>query len=142
MQSIRQSLSLASAVIMAAFAAVSVQAQTANVAVPFSFNVAGKTFPPGNYRICRNDAGDSVTLVAKGSSQSFTSLIGPGALNPWEHKIALKFDEVGQEHLLQSIEFGPKVTSNLDRKTLASERARAASIVQIEIQANSLRHGE
>jgi hypothetical protein len=144
MQSIRHSFALAPAVMMAALAATpaQAQAQTATVTVPFSFNAAGKTFPAGEYKIARNDADDLVTLYVMGSSQSFSSLIGPGSPDPWEHKIALRFDEVGQAHLLQSIEFGPMITSKLDKKTLATERARGASIAQVEIQASSPRRGQ
>jgi hypothetical protein len=111
---------------MAAAVAVSpAVAQTTSVNVPFSFNAAGKTFPAGAYWVSRDDQAESVTLIAKGSPQSFTSLIGPGAANPSENKIALSFDQVGQTHFLQSIQFGTKTTGRLDKKALESERVSA-----------------
>jgi hypothetical protein len=127
MQSIRRRIAFVPALIMAAAFAVSpAVAETTSVKVPFSFNVAGEAFPAGDYWIQRDDLGDSVTLAAKGSSQHFTSLIGPGAPPPWEHKVALNFDLVGKTHLLESIQYGTLITGRLDKKALESERGSLA----------------
>ena len=124
MQSIRHRIALASAIIVAAgLAAIPAAAETTSVKVPFSFNVAGQTFPAGDYWIERDNQFHCVTLEAKGSLQHFTSLIGPGAPPPWEHKVALKFDTVGQAHFLESIQYGTLTTGRLDKKALENERA-------------------
>jgi hypothetical protein len=123
-QSICHRIAIASAILVAAgLAAIPAAAETTTIKVPFSFNVAGQSFPAGDYWIDRDNLGKFVTLAAKGSSQHFTSLIGPGAPPPWEHKVALKFDLVGQVHFLESIQYGTLTTGRLDKKALASERA-------------------
>jgi hypothetical protein len=124
MQFIHHRLALAPVVIMAvALAANPAVAETTTVTVPFSFKVAGKTFPAGDYWIRHDDRGNFVTLAPQGSSQSFSSIIGPGVPSPWEYKIALKFDLVGQTHLLQSIQYGTMITGKLDKEALKSERS-------------------
>ena len=124
MQSIHHRIASAAALVMTAALAIRpAVAETTNVKVPFSFNVAGKTFPAGDYWIERDDQRESVTLEAKGSSQHFTCLIGPGEPPPSEYKVALKFDLVGQTHLLESIQYGTMISGRLDKKALESERA-------------------
>jgi hypothetical protein len=129
MQSMRRHFAFAPAFIMAAALAVTPAiAETTTVKVPFSFDVAGKTFPAGDYWLHRDDQGDYVTLEAKGSRKYFTScLVGPGAPAPGEHHIALKFDTIGQTHLLQSIQYGALVSGRLDKKALESERISMAN---------------
>ncbi|QNI31409.1 hypothetical protein H7849_20380 [Alloacidobacterium dinghuense] len=123
MQSILHRIAIAPAVIMVATLAASPAiAETTGIKVPFGFEVAGKTFPAGDYSIRRDNRDGFVTLASKESSQSFTSIIGPGSPSPLEYKIALKFDLVGQTHLLQSIQYGTMITSKLDKKALESER--------------------
>ncbi|UWZ82953.1 hypothetical protein [Occallatibacter riparius] len=124
-------IALASAVIVAAALSASpAVAQTITVKVPFSFEVAGKTFPAGNYWLSRDDQRDYVTLAAKSSSQYHTScLIGPGTPSPSESKVALNFDTVGQTHLLQSIQYGTMISGKLDRQALESERVSMAHSV-------------
>lgn len=128
MQSIPRCIASAFVLIMAAaLAEGTAAAETTSVKVPFSFNVAGEMFPAGDYWVQRDDRGASVTLAAKSSSQHFTSLIGPGAPAPWEYKIALRFDTVGQTHLLESIQYGTLTTGRLDKKALESERGSLQS---------------
>jgi hypothetical protein len=101
MQSIRRRIAIVPAVIIAAgLAADPAVAETATITVPFSFTAAGVTFPAGDYSIHRDDRCNFVALAAKGSSQGFSSIVGAGAPSPWKYKIALKFDLVGQTHLL------------------------------------------
>jgi hypothetical protein len=123
MQSTRHRIAIAPAVIMAAaLATFPAVAETTSIKVPFSFKVAAETFPAGDYSIRRDDRGNFVTLAPEGSSQSFSCLIGPGAPSPREYKIALKFDLVGQTHLLQSIQYGTMITGKLDKEAQVSER--------------------
>lgn len=121
MQSIRHRIAVPAVIMAAALATSQAVAETTTIKVPFSFKVAGETFPAGDYRI-RHDNGNFVTLAAKDSSQSFTSVIGPGAPSPWEYKIALNFDLVGNAHLLQSIQYGTMITRKLDKNAVESER--------------------
>jgi hypothetical protein len=97
-------------------------AETTTIKVPFSFKVAGETFPAGDYSIRHDERCNFVTLAPKVSSQSFSSIVGAGTSSPWEYKIALKFDLVGQTHLLQSIQYGTMITRKLDKRELESER--------------------
>ncbi len=116
MQSILHRVVLASAVIMiAVFASNRALAETQTVKVPFSFTVAGETFPAGDYSISHADFTNFVTLAPKGSPRSFSTVVGPGAPGPQERKVALNFGEVGQNHVLQSIQYRANITRNLDR---------------------------
>jgi len=116
MQAILHRVVFASAVIMlAVFASSRAVAETQTVKVPFSFTIAGETFPAGDYSVSRDDSANFITVSPKGSARSFSTVVGPGAPGPQERKIALNFGEVGQTHVLQSIQYGPKITRNLDR---------------------------
>ena len=116
MQSILHRIILASAaIIIAASLTTAAVAETTTVNVPFSFKVAGATYPAGNYSISHDDFANFVTLAPKGSSQSFSTVVGPGSPNPTDRKIALNFDAVGQTHLLQSIQYGTMITRKLDK---------------------------
>jgi hypothetical protein len=104
----------------AALATTSANAET-TVKVPFSFTVAGKICPSGRYAV-RQDVTDSfVTLVSKGSSQSFIWVLGPGTPSPTDKLVVLKFDQSGQTHALRSIQVGSLITGRLDRKKTATE---------------------
>jgi hypothetical protein len=123
MQSILRRIAIVPAVIMAAgLAANSAVAETTTIKVPFSFKVAGETFPAGDYSIHHDERCNFVTLAPKGSSRSFSSILGAGTSSPWKYKIALKFDRVGQTHLLQSIQYGTMITRELDKRELESDR--------------------
>jgi hypothetical protein len=104
-----------------ALAANSAKAET-NVNVPFSFSAAGKIWPAGQYVIHKDLSGGLVTVLNRNSSQSFTALLGPGEPGPNDTNIIMKFDEVGAGHALRTVQYGPVITSRLDRKALRSER--------------------
>jgi hypothetical protein len=124
MRSILHRSVLAPAVIVAAaLTTTSLMAETTIVKVPFSFTVQGKAFPAGVYAIRHDDRANFVTLAAKGSEQSFSAILLPGEPSPTETKISLKFDTVGETHLLQSIQCGPMITSRLDKNAVLKERA-------------------
>jgi hypothetical protein len=121
MKSLFGKMVLASAFMaVAAFASNTAMAE-ANVKVPFSFTAAGKVWPAGNYTIVKQSTRDFVTLISKESSLSFTALVGPGDAAPTDTQITLRFDEVANGHALRSIQYGPMVTSRLDRKSMHSE---------------------
>jgi hypothetical protein len=123
MQSILRKLVLAPAVLAAAALAISSATAETTIKVPFAFTVAGQNFPAGRYLVQRDDSGSFVTLASKDSTRSTTWVLGPGAPGPTENKVALKFDDTGRTHALQSIQYGSMITSRLDKKTAESERS-------------------
>ena len=123
MKSIFKKVVLASAIIATAALAADPAMASTTVNIPFSFAVAGKILPAGNYRLERDSTTDSfVTLQSQKSSQSFTWIVGPGRPDPTDCKIALTFEARDRIHVLQSIQFGTMITSKLD-KTKSNERA-------------------
>jgi hypothetical protein len=109
----------------AALGASSAKAET-TLKVPFDFTAAGKICPAGYYTVHRDS--DFITLYRKGSSESFTWIVGPGAPDPTDTKIALKFDEIGQTHVLQSVQYGSVVTARLDKKSLRDAERESARL--------------
>jgi hypothetical protein len=105
---------LASTALAAALATLPAVAETsATLNVPFSFTVGGKLLPAGEYSVARDR--NFVRLQGKDGSQRFTWIAAPAATE--EHKVILTFDPQGQTHALQSIQYGPLVTSTSDRKS-------------------------
>jgi hypothetical protein len=118
MKSMFSKFVLAPAVLAAAaFIATSASAET-TIKIPFSFSAGDKICPAGYYTVRHDDNSNFVTLLRKGSSDIFTYTVGPGAPDPTDNKVALKFDKVGSARVLQSIQYGSMVTSRLDKKTL------------------------
>lgn len=116
MQSILRNFVLAP-VVMAAAALATNTAMAETVNVPFSFTVNGKNLPAGYYSVRREISQNMVTLRSNVSSDSFTWIVTPGNPDPNETAVVLKFDEAGPAHALQSVQYGPLVTSKLDKKT-------------------------
>ena len=109
---------LAPAVLAAAALATTSATAETTVKVPFSFTAGNKICPAGYYTLKHDNSSSFVTLTHKGTSESFTYLVGPGAPEPTDRKIALTFDHLGTAHVLQSIQYGALVTSQLDKKSL------------------------
>src|SRR3954470_20640790 len=117
MKSIFSKFVLAPAVLAAvALAANSAMAET--VKVPFNFTASGKVLPAGVYTIHHEQNNSFVTLKHNGTSEMVTYIVGPGAGDPNDTRVALNFDRVGDAHLLQSIQYGSLVTARLDKKSL------------------------
>jgi hypothetical protein len=104
----------------AALATTSAKAET-TVKVPFSFTVGGKICPAGRYAVRHDATGSFVTFASKGSSQSFTWVLGPGMPDPTDNSVVLKFDQSGQTHALQSIQVGSMITGKLDKQKTTTE---------------------
>ena len=121
MRSIFGKLVLAPVVMAAAALASNTAMAAPTVKVPFSFTAAGKVWPAGTYTIQKDLRGDYVTLLNRESSMSFNALLGPGEPGPSDTTIMLKFDEVGSGHALRTVQYGPEITSRLDRKAAHSE---------------------
>ena len=114
MRSILRKVILASAFGAAvALAGNSAMAAT-RVNVPFQFNVAGKTLPAGGYNIVRDATSAFVTLRSIESDDSYTWLLTPGPAET-STKVALKFDDRNGTHVLQSVQYGSKITPRLDK---------------------------
>ena len=118
MQSKFSTFVLASTALAAALATLpAVAATSTTLNVPFSFTVGGKILPAGEYSVERDL--NFVRLKGKDGSQRFTWIAVPAAAE--ENKVVLKFDPQGQTHALQSIQYGPLVTSTVDRKSKKAE---------------------
>jgi len=109
-------------VVMAAvaFTANSAMAET-QLNVPFSFTVNGKPCPAGQYKVFSDSMGSAVKLES--ASRSFTWLLHPGDPAPGDKRVVLKFDEIGADHFLRSVQYRSQITSRLDNKTRDLERA-------------------
>ena len=117
MKSIFSRLVLAPAALAAvALVAGSAMAET-TIKVPFSFTADGKVCPAGYYTVIHDDTSSFVTLAHKGYPEVLTYVVGPGAPDQADRKVSLKFDAVGDGHVLQSIQFGSVVTARLDKKS-------------------------
>jgi hypothetical protein len=127
MRSLFHKLILASAVVAAAALTTNAAMAATTVKVPFSFTVAGKLLPAGNYLVKHDSTGNFVILENRESRQSFTWVLGPGEPQPDGQKIVLKFDAADQTHALESIQYGSMTTARLDskHKSLSSEQASA-----------------
>jgi hypothetical protein len=83
--------------------------------VPFSFSVAGKNCPAGTYTVEKNNLSTMVTLKSRNTPQSFSWIVNPGDPLPTDTRVVLKFDELEGTHALRSVQYGAKITTNLDR---------------------------
>ncbi len=117
MRSILGKLILAPAILAAAALTANSAMAESNVKVPFSFTAAGKVWPAGEYSIQKDMLAGTVTLKSEVSSESLTCLLGPGDPNPTDNKITLKFDNIGGTHALRTVQYGPQITSQLDRQS-------------------------
>lgn len=118
MKSILSKFVLAPAVLAAAVLATSSATAETTIKVPFQFTAAGQVCPAGYYTVRHDDNSGYVTLFRKGAPQSFMYVLGPGAADHSDTKVALKFDQLSGTHVLQSIQYGPLVTGRLDKKDL------------------------
>jgi hypothetical protein len=123
MRTILSRFILSSAVIaLAALATDSAKAET-TLNVPFSFTYAGKTCPAGNYSVRRDSTGNFVILRNEDSSLTYAWILASGAPEPNKDKVAMRFDSFGETHALRSIQFGSMITPQLDKTSVAAERA-------------------
>ncbi len=123
MRSITYKLFLASAFIAATFTSVAANAQT-TINVPFSFNVGDSLAPAGAYSVERIGVAWAglITLKNVQTNASFTWSVSSGDLAPTDNRIVLKFDEIGQTHLLRSVQYHSMITSRLDGYTRSNKQ--------------------
>lgn len=117
MQSMLRKLVMAPAVLVVAGLLTSSAMAATTIKVPFSFKVGEKWFPAGYYVVDRDDSGSFVSLTGKNTPQSATWVLAPGSPAPTETKIALRFSQFGDTHVLQSVQYGALITSRLDKNT-------------------------
>jgi hypothetical protein len=116
-----RSLVLAPALLAAATLAIQPAAAWAarsgsTVHIPFEFEVAGQTYPAGEYHVHVGSLYNTVAL--ENSTHTFVWIIGPGDANPTDQRTVLKFDVLGARHLLRSIQYRAMSTNQLDKKAL------------------------
>ncbi|MGA8532453.1 MAG: hypothetical protein WB622_22200 [Acidobacteriaceae bacterium] len=122
MRSLFPKLVMAAAVMMAGAVAAAPAMAEVMVNVPFSFTVNGKVCPAGRYQIGHDAASSVVTLRSVSSwSRSFTWIAGSGDASPYDSRVVLRFDENGDQHELQSVQFGSMMTDRLDHPRRPSE---------------------
>lgn len=104
-------LATASLCATAAFAA----NQTATVNIPFNFVSHGETYPAGKY-VASLDQNHNVIALNNATNTRVSAhwIAGPADTNPNDEKLTLKFDDSGNNHYLQSVQLGPRITSRLD----------------------------
>jgi hypothetical protein len=122
MRSKFSTLFLASAALAAAaLATIPAMASTSEskLNVPFSFTIDGQSLPAGEYSVLRDDDRNFVKLQSKDSSRTFIWLAR--AASSSTDRVILKFEPQGDTHALQSIQYGPLVTSRLTKKSKRME---------------------
>jgi hypothetical protein len=102
--------------VAAAAALASPSANAERVNVPFSFSAMGKTFPAGTYVVLQGLNGAFVTLETQDCTKSLTRILGPGAPDPGDAHVLLRFDVTGEEYVLDSIQVHSKITSHMAKR--------------------------
>ncbi|WP_109487941.1 hypothetical protein [Occallatibacter savannae] len=115
MRSIFRKVILASAAGVAVALAGNCAMAATRINVPFNFSVAGKMLPAGSYHLVHESSSGFVTLSSLDSNQSYTWLLTPGP-SEYDRKIALKFDDRNGTHVLQSVQYGSKITPRIDQQ--------------------------
>lgn len=105
------------AIVITAGALATHTAAAETLKVPFSFTVGGQSMPAGVYSVSKDGFHNLVILKSIDASKSFTALLAPGDPAPNDTRIALKFDQSGNGHILKSIQYGAETTSSLERGT-------------------------
>jgi hypothetical protein len=131
MRSIVHKFILASVVMAAAALATNTaMAEGVLIKVPFNFIVAGKNCPAGLYSVQRDSASHILFLQSRTQPQIFGWVAGPGAPEPNDGRVRLKFTEDGMTHTLQSVQYRSLITARLDKHTPHSEHSRETIIEQ------------
>jgi hypothetical protein len=105
-----KSLVLASSALCAtaAFAA-----NQARVDVPFAFTAKGETYPAGIYHVTLDSSRNMVSMANQSQPAKQITWVA-GTTDPAKAPAVVKFDEVGNDYTLKSIQVGTRVTPNLN----------------------------
>ena len=87
--------------------------------VPFSFTVHGKSLPAGTYQVRWDGTGNFVTIQNGNAIETF--LWNAYETAKADPRVTLRFKEQGQDHALQSIQYGALTTPQLTEKTRKNE---------------------
>ena len=117
MRTIVSKLVLASLVAASAALTPNVASAETTVKVPFDFKVQGKAMPAGVYIVEQDGFNNMVTLMDKDSARGFSLILRPGDAAPGDHRISLKFDNIGDAHVLRSVQYRSRVSAKLDDKS-------------------------
>jgi hypothetical protein len=84
------------------------------VDVPFSFTAKGHSYPAGMYDVVLDRGGTFVTLGSRVDlTKQFAWSVGPR--NPAKMPVVVTFDRVGSDYALKTIQYGGKITPDLDK---------------------------
>ena len=87
-------------------------ANQARVDVPFSFTSQGQLYPAGSYEVALDANHNFVTMAREtDATKHLTWSVGPA--DAAKTPAILKFDQIGAEYALRTIQLGDKVTPNL-----------------------------
>jgi hypothetical protein len=106
---------------VAAAALATTSASAATLKVPFNFIANGKQCPAGYYNVQKGINSSVVTLVSKDGSRNFTWVLRPGEPDPSDKTIRLNFDNQGETHVLQLVQYGSQVSTSMTDKSRHNE---------------------
>jgi hypothetical protein len=88
------------------------------VDIPFSFVSQGQTFPAGKY-IATLDLNHNVLALNNATETRLSArwTAGPADCDPNDEKLILKFDNLGNTHMLSTIQLGSRITPRLDARS-------------------------
>src|SRR5271170_5898285 len=88
-------------------------ANHARVDVPFSFTAQGQSYPAGSYEVTLDTHNNFVTM-ANGMDPARQISWSVGPADAAKARAVVTFDQVGAGHALKTIQYGLKVTPDLD----------------------------
>ena len=94
-------------------------AETATLNVPFEFSVGDTLLPAGPYTVERDSRISVLKLHSKDMSKTLTWLALPSATK--SGRVALRFAKEGQQHKLQSVQYGVLQTPDLEKRIKGSK---------------------
>ncbi len=90
-------------------------ANHARVDVPFSFTAKGQSFPAGSYDVSVDSTRNIVVLSSQDTpSKQITWSVGPAEMAA--APAVVRFDQIGTDHALKTVQVGRFTTPNLDGK--------------------------
>ncbi len=97
-------------------------ANQAKVNVPFNFTAQGQSYPAGSYEVSLNASDSFVTMESKtDATKHITWNVGP--TDEASTPVVVRFDHVGADYALKTIQIGEHVTPVLDKNIQQSVSA-------------------
>ena len=112
---------LASAVMAAAALTTQTAMAEKHVNVPFDFTVHGKVWPAGMYQVQKEPSSSLVTLKSVDAKESITFVGSPSDAAPNDHRVILKFDNVGDTRALRTLQYESLTSPQLDKEKKHAE---------------------